>query len=161
MKLLVLSDSHADIDPMIAAVRRERPDAVLHLGDHYTDAEALHRLFPKIPLNAVTGNTDFRGNDTYELLLPFESKRVFMTHGHFYGVKTGLSALEAKGASLAADIVLFGHTHVPYLNWANGMWMMNPGSVSAGGRRSSLRVPTYGVVMIENGEIACDVKEAL
>ena len=34
MKLLILSDSHGEQEFMQLAVRRERPDAVIHLGDH-------------------------------------------------------------------------------------------------------------------------------
>lgn len=158
MKLLVLSDSHSDMLPMAAAVSRERPDAILHLGDHYSDAQGLGHHFPDIPLYAVTGNTDFRSSVEPELFLPFEGKRVFLTHGHFYGVKVGLAQIEEKGLSLGADLTLFGHTHVPYLNWRNGMWLMNPGSVSRNGRRSF--APTYGVVTIEHDEIACDIREA-
>lgn len=157
MKLLILSDSHTDTPPMVAAVERERPDAILHLGDHYTDARGLGYMFPDIPLYAVMGNTDFRGDGEPELFLPFAGKRVFLTHGHFYGVKMGLAQIETKGVSLGADITLFGHTHVPYLNWYNGMWLMNPGSISRNGRRSL--APTYGVIRIEDDDIACDIRE--
>ena len=38
MKLLILSDSHGEQEFMQLAVRRERPDAVIHLGDHCADA---------------------------------------------------------------------------------------------------------------------------
>ena len=159
MKLLILSDSHTDMPPMAAAVEHERPDAIVHLGDHFTDARGLHFQFPDIPLYAVMGNTDFRGDGDMELYLPFEGKRMFMTHGHFYSVKTGLSQVEQKGISLGADITLFGHTHVPYLNWHNGMWLMNPGSVSRGGRRYMAQAPTYGVIEITGDEITCDIRE--
>ena len=43
---------------MIRAVERERPstlDAIVHLGDGWRDAEALHRLYPRIPLRAGAG----------------------------------------------------------------------------------------------------------
>lgn len=51
MKILVFSDSHGNEDNMIRAVERERPftlDAIVHLGDGWRDAEALHRLYPQI-----------------------------------------------------------------------------------------------------------------
>ena len=53
MKILVFSDSHGNEDNMVRAVERERPstlDAIVHLGDGWRDAEALHRLYPRIPL---------------------------------------------------------------------------------------------------------------
>ena len=41
MKLLILSDSHREMKYMCDAVRRERPDAVIHLGDLVPDADRL------------------------------------------------------------------------------------------------------------------------
>ena len=47
MKILLFSDSHGNEDNMVRAVERERPsplDAIVHRGDGWRDAEALHRL---------------------------------------------------------------------------------------------------------------------
>ena len=41
MRIVVFSDSHGSVEPMLHAVREEKPDLVLHLGDHARDAEAL------------------------------------------------------------------------------------------------------------------------
>ena len=41
MKILVLSDSHGNISNMEAAVEREQPRMILHLGDCWRDAERL------------------------------------------------------------------------------------------------------------------------
>ena len=62
MKILVFSDSHGNEDNMIRAVERERPftlDAIVHLGDGWRDAEALHRLYPRIPLEQVAGKLKY------------------------------------------------------------------------------------------------------
>ena len=40
-KVLVLSDSHGDVDAMERAVARERPDLILHLGDLCRDFDEL------------------------------------------------------------------------------------------------------------------------
>ena len=53
-KILVLSDSHRNFDPMVQAVKLEKPDMIIHLGDHYKDAMSLHGVFPDIPLHAAT-----------------------------------------------------------------------------------------------------------
>ena len=50
MKYLVLSDSHGNVDNMVRAVEREKPDGIIHLGDCWRDAEELHELFPRLPL---------------------------------------------------------------------------------------------------------------
>ena len=46
MKYLVLSDSHGNVDNMVRAVEREKPDGIIHLGDCWRDAEELNELFP-------------------------------------------------------------------------------------------------------------------
>ena len=40
-KLLILSDSHRNIQNMVEAVEIEKPDMIIHLGDHYRDAMQL------------------------------------------------------------------------------------------------------------------------
>ena len=45
-KLLILSDSHRNIQNMVEAVEIEKPDMIIHLGDHYRDAMQLAARFP-------------------------------------------------------------------------------------------------------------------
>ena len=62
MKILVFSDSHSYTDYMVECTRRIHPDAVIHLGDYYADADVFCREFPDIALYAVPGNCDrYRG----------------------------------------------------------------------------------------------------
>ena len=60
MKILVLSDSHGNISNMEAAVEREQPRMILHLGDCWRDAERLAERYPEIPMEHVPGNCDCR-----------------------------------------------------------------------------------------------------
>ena len=53
MRILVLSDSHGNVENMARCVELTQPNAILHLGDCQRDAEALHRLYPAIPLQGV------------------------------------------------------------------------------------------------------------
>ena len=46
MKAAVFSDSHGQTVLMEEAVRRTRPDVIIHLGDHDRDAVALREKFP-------------------------------------------------------------------------------------------------------------------
>lgn len=41
MKLLILSDTHRSLGFAYDAIEKEHSDAVVHLGDHLTDAEDL------------------------------------------------------------------------------------------------------------------------
>ena len=59
MKVLVFSDSHGYNMSMAYAIEREKPDAVLHLGDHTDDADDIRRAFPALTIYHVRGNNDF------------------------------------------------------------------------------------------------------
>ena len=149
MKILVLSDSHGVYRYMEEAVLREQPDQILHLGDRERDAEHLEEVFQEIPLVSVPGNCDFpMPQQPLSRLLEFDGVRVLMTHGHPYGVKSGLLSMELAAREAEADVAVFGHTHRAYCEQLDGLWLMNPGACS-GGR------PSYGVISIENGQPLC------
>lgn len=153
MKLLVFSDSHCETEHMLHAVRRERPDVILHLGDHAADADALAEEFPFLPLYRVRGNCDFFDSSAQEqLLLQFGGVKIFAVHGHRYGVKSELLRLQYAAQEKEADVALFGHTHMPYCNARGGLQLLNPGA--CGGY-----APSYGAIEIQNGSADCRVQE--
>ncbi len=149
MKILVLSDSHGAVNNMIRIVEKEAPRHILHLGDCTRDADILQEEFPHIPLTGVVGNCDFGALDTPEKLIELGGKRIFLLHGHTRGVK--MSAQRAIYAALEvnADVLLFGHTHVPLVDRFGELHIMNPGTCGRGGR------VTYGLITIENGRVDC------
>ena len=75
-------------------------------------------------------------------------ERTFPTHGHRYHVKFGYQRLEYAAREVGAQVVLFGHTHVPYCEQYDGLWLLNPGA--CGGQNGS-----YGLVIIEDKNITC------
>ena len=149
MKILVLSDSHRDIRNMKKAVQIEKPDRILHLGDHYQDAMKLAAEFPKIPLDAVSGNCDYDRVRTEKLLL-LEEHRIFLCHGHDYHVKSSYLSLQYAAQEKDADIVLFGHTHMIFTAHHNHMHIMNPGSI---GDPRTAAGPSYGLLFLEDGQV--------
>ena len=58
MTILVLSDSHAGLSFMRRCVDKIKPQAVIHLGDYYEDAQALQCDYSHIPFHMVAGNCD-------------------------------------------------------------------------------------------------------
>lgn len=155
MKIVVFSDSHGKLDWMIAAMEAERPDHIFFLGDHEKDGWDLSRLYPQIPLNAVKGNCDW-GPGTEEWLVELEGVRFLLTHGHLYGAKTGLLRLEEAGLRTGADMVCFGHTHVPVeVNEPGRLRLFNPGTIGGPyGQRT-----TYGVLYVKAGSVTAEIKD--
>ncbi len=153
MKILVLSDSHGNTQPMLDAVFDEDPQQIVHLGDHSRDCAALLEAYPRIQLRSVRGNCDGRAREPDWDEFVTDGKRIFMTHGHLYGVKTGLGPVLNAAFLREADILLFGHTHTPFHATAEGLLVVNPGSVGMGKR-------TYAVLELEHGAVSCRIIEA-
>ena len=147
MILAVFSDTHGCTAGMAAAVRRVNPDVLVHLGDNIRDTAVLEREFPDLPLHAVPGNCDFGRFEALERVLILDDHRVLIAHGHTLGVKTGLLRAQYRALEMNADILLFGHTHVPLVDAASRPMMMNPGSIG------DPRRPTYGVLEFRDGQI--------
>ena len=150
MKLLLFSDSHGNVANMADAVRLERPDRVLHMGDLARDAEELARRFPDIPVTYVPGYYDGRRTVLPEdLVFTLEGVKIFMAHGHTYHVKEGLWAAERAAREAGAHLLCFGHTHEALCQFRNGMWVVNPGAAG------SIVRPTYAVAVLEGDGAVC------
>ena len=147
MTILVLSDSHGNVENMVRAVELTDPRMILHLGDCWRDGEKLHDLFPDIPFHQVPGNCDYRPDEPAERLLFLEDKRVLMCHGHTYGVKQTLLNAGYAAEEQNLDLFLFGHTHRPLVDMRGKTLFLNPGSIGDHFR------PFYGVVTLENGRL--------
>ena len=147
MKILVLSDSHGNIDNMVRAVEKEQPRMIFYLGDCWADAEKLRRRFPDIPMELVPGNCDYRSFEQAERLVFVEDKRIFLCHGHTLGVKQSLLRAGYKAEEEKLDLLLFGHTHQPLVDMRGRTLFINPGSIG------DYFHPFYAVVTIENGKV--------
>lgn len=160
MTLLVLSDTHGRRD-RVREVLSLHPEAsaVLFLGDGLRDLPEELCLSERPRLYAVSGNCDLFSTGGASLgeeaLLPFETHRFLLTHGHRYGVKSGTGVALAHAAARGADVLLYGHTHMPEERYvpADGMekpmWIFNPGSLGA----PVTGKPSYGLIQLRGGQI--------
>ena len=87
------------------------------------------------------------------MVIEFGGKRIAMCHGRRYLSYGGApDALRYFGLQNHADVVMFGHTHVPYLEKTDDLILLNPGSISK--PRQDNKIPTYTVMEIrEDGKI--------
>jgi putative phosphoesterase len=150
MKILVISDTHGDTNKAEEVIKANNgTDMVIHLGDYFRDAQKLSGLFPGIRFEYIYGNSDFMVNNVpAEKLLDLCGKKVFITHGHRYSVKWDYNKLFKKAEELDADIVLFGHTHVPDMVENGKHCILNPGSASY---PRSCKYGSYAIIEIEDG----------
>lgn len=132
MLIAIISDTHKNPRSINIAknhIKEANADIIIHLGDCVEDVEPLKEGFNG-KVYAVEGNCDNLNKYPKEDILEFNGKRIYFTHGDLYGVKHGLDNLRRRGKEVAADIVLFGHTHEPFKEDNNGMILMNPGSIA-------------------------------
>ena len=150
MKALILSDSHGAVGNLIEAYENEKDiDMVMFLGDMHADIEEFSFAYPRVLVAEVIGNNDFFVKSVPEdRVFTFGGKKVFMTHGHKYGVKYSAAALLKRAKEEGADICLYGHTHSRDLEEEAGVTIVNPGSA----RRS------YAVLTADNN-IKVEFKE--
>ena len=134
MKIVVVSDTHGYNEPLNQVIAREWPfDYMIHCGDIEEDPERLyldHRV--EFGLLVVKGNCD-----TF-LKLPamvsgkFGPCTIMAVHGHNHHVRSGSQDLLQSARKNHADVVLYGHTHVPEieLDERRHVLIVNPGSLT-------------------------------
>lgn len=125
-KVLIVSDSHGLTKEL--EVLRERHlhevDVMIHCGD----SQLMPDEEPITGYLTVMGNCDFEGYPL-ETMTEVSNRKIFITHGHRYSVKTSLLNLKYKAEELGANIVCFGHSHVLGAEIIGGILFLNPGSI--------------------------------
>ena len=150
----VFADSHGSTELMAEAVRRCRPDVIIHLGDYERDAFALREDFPHIPFYNVCGNCDMAQLSPITNTVQLGPVKAFICHGHTYNVKMNLHRLYYAAQEQGAKLALFGHTHIPCNEEIGGLMLINPGSAGKG------RVPTWAKLEVfDNGGVYCQILE--
>lgn len=150
MRFLVVSDSHGRRGALERALA-EQPTArhVFFLGDFVRDLEAVREFFPDRVFHTVAGNCD--GTVAYPTgaVETVAGVPILYTHGHTFRVKSGITHLVDRARERDCRIALFGHTHIPFSCYENGVYAVNPGSVG-----SSRNGPeTYAVIDVDESGI--------
>lgn len=119
------TDGHALSGRTLAAVREA--DLVLHAGD-FTSVDALEAFREEADrFFAVHGNADeaaVRDRLPSARTVEREGVRFAVTHRR----DGGSMALELFGRQRGADVVVFGHSHVPAVTQTDELTLLNPGS---------------------------------
>jgi uncharacterized protein len=160
MLVAVISDTHlprgARRLPEACVERIAAADLLLHAGD-FSTVEVLRELEAiGPPLLGVHGNVDsaeLRRLLPAERVVEAEGARIAMVHDA--GPRTGrLRRLRARFGD-SADVVVFGHSHMPLHEQAeDGFQILNPGSPTE--RR---RAPTHtmGLIDVGSGLLSCEL----
>ena len=152
MKVLIVSDTHGRDENLEIAINREAPfDMLVHCGD-VEGREFYIEALAECPCSIVSGNNDFFSQTDREKEISIGKYRAFLTHGHMYGVSFELETIKDEARARKVDIVMFGHTHKPHLEYCeDGLVVLNPGSLYY--PRQDGRKPSYMLMELDrNGE---------
>jgi putative phosphoesterase len=78
------------------------------------------------------------------LFLEIDGVKTLAAHGHQFRVHNTMKELAREARRTRAGLVLFGHTHSPFMEEANGTVFFNPGAVKSG---------SYGIVTLDAGKV--------
>ncbi len=130
MRVLIVSDTHGrhrNLDRALEAAGSI--DLFVHLGDVEGGECYIDAVVP-CEKHIVRGNNDFFSDLPREEEFYIEDKKVFITHGNNYYVSLGPEQIREEGLARGADIVMYGHTHRPYLDQHEDIIVLNPRSLS-------------------------------
>lgn len=128
IKVLVVSDTHSD-PTWLHHFNFEEYDYIIHAGDH---------LMPKSEIEAITpyyvdGNNDWGDQRFCEFEIA--KLKFIVVHGDEYISGFSLKGdwtkhLEKLAIENNANVLIFGHTHIPFMQKTDNLLILNPGSMS-------------------------------
>ena len=157
MKILIISDTHMPkkgtlIPEAIIAILKSGVDVILHAGD-WTEKFVCEELLKYAPVHGVKGNvdTDIWSKDLPEkVILQFEEVRIAIVHGHLgNGRSTPERAFRAFEKD-EVDLIVFGHSHIPFHEKKDNKVLFNPGSPTDKRRQKQF---SFGIATIDKSTV--------
>ena len=151
MRILIVSDTHRRDGNFRRVLEKTGPiDMLIHLGDT-EGSESYFREWVDndvCVIHVVRGNNDFFSFCDREKEISIGRYRALLTHGHMYGVSLGTEGIKDEARARKVDIVMYGHTHKPHLEYCrDGLVVLNPGSLSY--PRQEGRKPSYMLMELD------------
>jgi putative phosphoesterase len=161
LRIGVLADTHIrdDRHPLPSAMLAAfaRVDAILHAGDIACRA-VLDVLAAIAPVHAVHGNVDppdLQRDLPDRLVLTLGGVPIGLTHGH---LGTGHTTPDRAIANFTGvknlQVIIFGHSHMPYSERSGDILLFNPGSPT---RRRRQPWPSIGLLAAHDGVLSATV----
>ncbi len=155
MLAVALADTHiprrAGALPESLLPHLERADLILHAGD-LMDPKLFDTLTAYAPVKAVRGNLDPPDARLPETL-EFEFGGVNVAMIHDSGPKKGRHN-RLRRRFPEARVVVFGHSHIPWLTDEDGLLLLNPGSPTDKRRQPDF---TFATLQIGDGDVRAEI----
>jgi len=131
MKVGIISDTHvpgaaSSLPPAVFEIFRG-VDLILHAGD-IVGSSVLSELEAIAPVEAVAGNMDDN-----ELHLRLPAKKLLTLGRFFVGLTHGKYRIDLQKEMIRkdfgnVDLIVYGHSHMPFWGKIDDVWFLNPGS---------------------------------
>jgi putative phosphoesterase len=149
VKLGIISDTHGTV-PAAVHDALAGVDHILHAGD-VGPVDVITELETIAPVSAVLGNTD------HGLVLPETRVEEFAMHKflvhHIVDLSMPSKRVRTMLRAEQPDVVVFGHTHIPFHEEIGGILYLNPGSAC---QPRDFSAP--GVVVVDCAPTGLDVR---
>ncbi|HZG13875.1 MAG TPA: metallophosphoesterase family protein [Candidatus Bathyarchaeia archaeon] len=153
MKIGILSDTHLPKKgkqfPVAVLQGLQEADLIIHAGD-WSSMEVYEELSQLAPVKGVYGNIeteDILVHFPQKLLLELAGYRIGVVHGDKGKGKTTPDRALSTFANEKVDLIIFGHSHIPFHETRNGVILFNPGSPT-----DKRRQPAFSYGWLEVGE---------
>lgn len=148
LKIVLVSDNHGFAEPL-EYVREAHKDCdyFIHCGDAEMPAYLLEGFA------VVQGNNDFYNQFPPRKVLHIGKHTILVVHGHRDMIMGRYEMLVGAAARYGADIVFFGHTHVPLEVEYEGVHLLNPGSIWHNRDGSQ---PSYYIVTLDEDKVSAE-----
>jgi putative phosphoesterase len=151
----VIADTHIPLRaktlPEALTPHLERADLILHAGD-LMDPALLAELATHAPVRAVRGNLD-PPEAGLPATLEFEFGGVRVAMIHDSGPRRGRRNRMRRRFS-EARVVVFGHSHIPWLEDEDGLLLLNPGSPTDRRRQPE---HTFALLRAQGGGVSAEI----
>lgn len=139
-------------------------DLILHAGD-VGELWVLDQLGAIAPVVAVHGNDDTEEAQRelpYRQVVAVGGARILLWHSHYQDRHEEMAsrhddALSPKlarpilfGRRAGAQVVVFGHWHIPLVHNHDGLLLVNPGALAAGNEFSAMRHYTVALLYVDD-----------
>jgi putative phosphoesterase len=136
-------------------------DLILHAGD-IGEISLLDQLRKIAPIIAVHGNDEPNINKEKlpnQQILSYYSHKLLLWHSHYpdpmeekakrAGIwRPKLDRISDYGKEVGADIVIYGHTHIPMISQIGPILLINPGALASGSFFTRQMICTVGILKI-------------
>lgn len=141
MLIVCTSDIHGQVNLQKQIASLYNADLYLDAGDSEVSSDLLE------PFLSVKGNCDHLIENKFRII-DYEGVKIYVIHGDRIFLSKEVLAQIAKNNN--CNMIIHGHTHVPYYLNYDGVHILCPGSISY---PRSIKGATYALIKIYNKNV--------